>query len=350
MSSYGATEGAGDDFFKPDDDENIEEGGDDIGLVEKPEPSVAHAGGHESWFLKMWNSIPSAFPFFSSILYVIQTITVINCYFDIDAVVDDLRTSDVKHVDVVNHFQEYQMLCFHFVIATNFLVMCNLFATMGTGMQRACNFLDDFEEYHNFQGLTHWTIFIIERTLEILVVLDYVLILFCLFFYLAWVAGYFMTSVFDGTCDYTDATADLLTILVDDVSYYFDGVDDTVLCENIVAINKDTATVMTDCILIAAIQVIFMLFVVELHKKSQHIMHEHMYDDEELDVITGVIQAKTTTVEEEGEDEQSEDDEPVKAPVVVEDAPEPAPAPAPAAADDAPEADQEEFVEEEEIM
>ena len=44
MSSYGATEGAGDDFFKPDDDENIEEGGDDIGLVEKPEPSVAHAG------------------------------------------------------------------------------------------------------------------------------------------------------------------------------------------------------------------------------------------------------------------------------------------------------------------
>ena len=130
--------------------------------------------------------------------------------------------------------------------------------------------------YHNFQGLTHWTIFIVERTLELLVVLDYLMILGCIFFYLAWVGGYFMTSVFDGTCDYDDATEELLAILVDDISYIFDGVDDSVLCDSIVAINKDTATVMTDCIIIAAVQIIFMLFVVELHKKSQHIMHEHM--------------------------------------------------------------------------
>ena len=45
VMSYGATDGGdADDFFKPDDDVNIEEGGDDIGLVEKPEPSIAHAG------------------------------------------------------------------------------------------------------------------------------------------------------------------------------------------------------------------------------------------------------------------------------------------------------------------
>lgn len=85
------------------------------------------------------------------------------------------------------------------------------------------------------------------------------------------------------------------------------------------------------------------------HRTNTH-PPRHRYDDEELDVITGVIQAKTTTVEEEGEDEEEDDDEPVKAPVVVEDAPEPDPAPAPAPAEDEPEADQEEFVEEEEIM
>ena len=203
--------------------------------------------------------------------------------------------------------------------------------------------------YHNFQGLTHWTIYIIERTLEILVYADYAMIIGCIFFYLVWVGGYFMTSVLNSTCDYDDATADLLSILADDVSYVFNGVDDGVLCDKIVAINEDTATVMTDCIIVACIQIIFMLFVVELHKKSQHIMHEHMYDDEELDVITGVIQAKTTTIEDEGEEEE-EDDEPVKAPAVVEDAaPAPDPDPAPAE-EDAPEGDQEEFVEEEEIM
>merc|ERR1719453_142444 len=182
--------------------------------------------------------------------------------------------------------------------------------------------------------------------------LDYVLITAAVFFYLVWVAGYFMTSVFDGTCDYEDATYDLLKILEEDVSTDFEGVDDSVLCSKIVAINKDTATVMVDAMIIAAIQIIFMLFVVELHKKSQHIMHEHMYDDEELDVITGVIQAKTTMVEEEAdEDEEEEDDEPPKAPAVVEDEPEPAPAveQTPAEEED-PEADQEEFVEEEEIM
>uniref|UniRef100_A0A7S2CAG9 Uncharacterized protein n=1 Tax=Florenciella parvula TaxID=236787 RepID=A0A7S2CAG9_9STRA len=334
--SYGATEGGGSD---------LEEQGDDVNLVNTGKgPST---GGHESMFVKMWNQIPAAFPFFSSILYVVQVYTIANCYFDIDDVVDDCRDAAVAHIDKVNEFQTYQMFCFHGVVITNFLMMVALFSTMGTGMQRFCNFLDDFEEYHNFQGLTHWTIYIIERTLELLVVLAYALMIGCIFFYLVWVGGYFMTSTFASTCDYDDATADLLSILSDDVSYVFDGVDDAVLCDKIVGINEDTATVMADCIIVACIQVIFMLFVVELHKKSQHIMHEHMYDDEELDVITGVIQAKTTTIEDEGEEEE-EDDEPVKAPAVVEDAA-PTPAPAPAE-EDAPEGDQEEFVEEEEIM
>ena len=69
-----------------------------------------------------------------------------NCYFDIDAVIDDCRDASVAHIDLVNEFQTYQMYCFRGVIIANFLVMAALFATMGTGMQRFCNFLDDFEE------------------------------------------------------------------------------------------------------------------------------------------------------------------------------------------------------------
>jgi len=355
MATYGATDGGdADDFFKPDADEEVEAGGEeDIGLMESSGDGVAKSTqGRESTFVKYWNMIPQAFPFFSTIYFVFQCYTIMNCADDIDTVVGDLRDSHVSHVDVVNEFQEYQMKAFYVAVVVNGMVLIALYLTMGTGMQRFCNFCDDFEEYHNFQGLTHWAIFVIERTLELLVLFDYLLIVLTVFIYLVWVVGYFMTSVFDGTCDYTDATEDLLSILASDVSGKFNGVDDDILCEHIRDINLDTATVMTDCIFVACLQVFFMLIVVELHKKSQHIMHEHMYDDEELDVITGVIQAKTTMVEEEAdEDEEEEDDEPPKAPAVVEDEPEPAPAveQTPAEEED-PEADQEEFVEEEEIM
>jgi len=340
--SYGATDGG-----------DMED--DDIGLMDNTNGSSSkidpqHAQGGESRFLKMWNMIPNAFPFFSTIIYAFQLISIVNTWYDVNSTVNNLRHADVRHAWVVNEFQQYQMTCFHAIAITNFIVLASLYCTMGTGMQRLCNFLDDFEEYHNFQGLTHWTIFVIERTLELLVLLDYVLIICSIFFYLVWVAGYFMTSVFDGTCDYTDATSDLLTILVDDVSAKFDDIDDTILCKNIVAINLDTAIVMTDCVFVVACQIMFMLIVVELHKKSQHIMHEHMYDDEELDVITGVIQAKTTTVEE--EQESDDDEEAPKAPAVVSDEPEDiaeTPVEEPAE-EEAPEEDQEEFVEEEEIM
>ena len=129
--------------------------------------------------------------------------------------------------------------------------------------------------------------------------------------YLAWAVGYFLTSTVKGTCNYDDATYDLFEILCEDVSYLFCSVTTTSVCDHIHSMNDDTATVMVDSVIIAVVQLLYVLYVTEMHFKFVEITQDHVYAEaEDPDLITGIhhVPGATNVIE----DEEDEEDEPPK--------------------------------------
>merc|ERR1711998_398306 len=138
------------------------------------------------------------------------------------------------------------------------------------------------------------------------------LLLFVVFgVYLCWAGGYFLTSTTEGTCDYDDATYDMYEILCDDVSDRFCDVDTTLICDHIVDINEDVSTVMIDSVIIAVTQLLFVLFIVEMYYKCWTIMHDHMFSEDDDDIMTGIhhVPGATNVIEDEEEDEDEDEEE-----------------------------------------